>query len=253
MKKYSGILLALLLCLIVVLPVEAHPARLIDEADLLTADEEMMLGKELNEISDRQQFDVVVVTVNSLGNKSAEAFADDYFDYNGYGMGENRDGALLLISMGERQWHISTRGYGVDALHDSNLIEIEDEIVPYLSSEWYYDAFHSFAVLCDEMVTEARKADEPMNPIVALAGCVAIGFLLSFIPVGLMKAEMKSVHIRQEASDYIKSDRINITKSRDAFLYRNITRQKKPEPKSASSTTHRSSSGASHGGRGGSF
>ena len=252
MKKISGILLAFFLCLMIALPVEAHPDRVVDEADILTTEEETMLESELDEISERQQFDVVVVTVNSLEGKTAEAYADDYFDYNGYGFGENRDGALYLVSMGERQWHISTRGYGIDALDDSNLMEIEDETVFYLSSEWYYDAFSTFGRMCDEMVTEQREADEPMNPITALVGCVVIGFLLSFIPVGVMKSQMKSVHIRQEASDYIQTDQTRITKSRDAFLYRNITRQRKPDPKPAS-TTHRSSSGARHGGRGGSF
>ena len=42
------------------------------------------------------------------GGKTAEAYADDYYDYNGYGYGENDDGLLLLVSMGEREWAITT-------------------------------------------------------------------------------------------------------------------------------------------------
>ena len=39
---------------------------------------------ELDEISEKQQCDVVVVTENSLDGKSAQDYADDFFDYNGY-------------------------------------------------------------------------------------------------------------------------------------------------------------------------
>ena len=57
-----------------------HSARLVDEADLLTPAEEAELVAKLDSISKRQQFDIVVLTVNSIGGKSPDAFADDYYD-----------------------------------------------------------------------------------------------------------------------------------------------------------------------------
>ena len=52
--------------------------------------------------------DLVVVTANTLGGKSPMEYADDYYDYNGY----TDDGALLLVSMEDRDWWISTKGSG---------------------------------------------------------------------------------------------------------------------------------------------
>lgn len=66
-----------------IVPEERILPRLADEADLLSSEEETALLENLDEISERQQCDVVVVTVNSLEGKTAEAYADDYFDYNG--------------------------------------------------------------------------------------------------------------------------------------------------------------------------
>ena len=96
-----------------------HPVRLVDDADLLASEEEQDLLAKLNEISERQAVDVVVVTVDSLDGKTSEAFADDYFDYNGYGIGTDRDGIIFVISMGERQMAMSTRGFGIPAFTDA--------------------------------------------------------------------------------------------------------------------------------------
>lgn len=258
MKKLKNVFVALLLAATVTLPVsatsETHLPRVVDEADLLNSEEEAMLEDELNDISEDLEFDVVVVTVDSLEGQSAEAYADDYYDYNGYGYGEDYDGALLLISMEYRDWHISTCGYGIKALHDNNLRRMEDKILPYLSEGDYYRAFNTFGTMCEQYVTEARTtsgAAKGINPFTLFLGCLVFGAVFACIPLWSMKKQMKTVNARYEASDYILRDRIMITRSRDAFLYRNVTRQKKPEPNT--STTHRSSSGRSHGGRGGKF
>ena len=56
MKKYSGIIIAFVLCILMALPVNAQPANVVDEADLLTPDEESQLTSELIDIRERQQF-----------------------------------------------------------------------------------------------------------------------------------------------------------------------------------------------------
>ena len=89
----------LLLCMSMTIPALAAGDRLVDEADLLSVSEEETLEMQLDEISDRHQLDVVVVTMDDLNGYSATAVADDYYDYNGY----RPDGILLLVSMSERE------------------------------------------------------------------------------------------------------------------------------------------------------
>lgn len=64
--------------------------------------EEAKLDSEIEKIRTNYDFDVVLLTVESLEGYTPEAFADDYYDYNGYGIGDNNDGVLFLISMEER-------------------------------------------------------------------------------------------------------------------------------------------------------
>lgn len=52
------------------IPQDRQLPRLVDDADLLTDSEEQELNTELDEISEKQQCDVVVVTENSLDGKA---------------------------------------------------------------------------------------------------------------------------------------------------------------------------------------
>ena len=90
--------------------------RMNDSAEVLTEDEDGELEASLEELSVRQSFDVIIATIDSLeseGCTSMEEYADDLYDYCQFGYGENRDGVLLVVSIGDRKWHISTCGYGI--------------------------------------------------------------------------------------------------------------------------------------------
>ena len=89
MKKLTSIFLALCLLTILCLPANATAARLTDEADLLTASEAATLEAKLDEISTRQGVDIVIVTVESTYGEEPRDFADDWFDYNDYGLDIN--------------------------------------------------------------------------------------------------------------------------------------------------------------------
>lgn len=85
----------------------------LDGAGMIEPEQRAELMKKLGELSSKYGMDYVVCTVKSLNGSTAEACADDIFDYCGFGRGEDRSGVLLLISTGDRKWHISTRGYGI--------------------------------------------------------------------------------------------------------------------------------------------
>ena len=69
----------------------------------------------------------------------------------------------------------------------------------------------------------------------------------------MMKKKLKKMKTAVEndyAANYMKPGSMNLTMSRDLFLYSRITKTEKPK---GDSGTHTSSSGRTHGGRGGSF
>ena len=242
-----------------------HPVRLVDDADLLASEEEQDLLAKLNEISERQAVDVVVVAVDSLGGKTPEAFADDYFDYNGYGIGADRDGIILVISMGERQMAMSTRGFGITAFTDEGQDYIWDMITPYIGNESYAAAFNEFADLCDDFISQA-KAGEPydvgnMPDKVGIIGIIAwlipsflIAAVISLFLKKKKRKSLKTVMMRNDATDYW--DELELTENYDQYLRRDITTVKiksDDDDSSGGSSVHISSSGATHGGSSRSF
>lgn len=243
--------------------------RLVDQADLLTDSEESALSDRLDEISERHQFDVVVVTVDSLEGETAVVYADDFYDYNGYGFGDERDGILLLISMEERDWCISTTGYGITAFTDAGQAYISERFVTDLSVGDYAAAFTNFAVLCDAFITQADTGEpydidhlpqEPFDLVWNLAVALIIAFVISLIVTGIMRGQLKTMHSQSEADNYIKQGSMHLTRKNDLYLYRHVDRRKKAENNSSTrsgnpggSQTHKSSSGTTHGGSSGKF
>ncbi len=268
-RQWFLCVMAVLICLLpstVVLAAaddSAHPPRLVDEADYLTDSQESELSQKLDEISERQQNDVVVVTIQSLEDKDVQAYADDYFDYNGYGYGTDRDGILLLVSKQDRKWHLSTRGYGITAFTDDGLAYMETKFKPQLSKGKYAEAFSTYAQLCDDFITQAktgkpytkRNLPKGMLPAKWILISLVVGLIIALIAVGSMQAQLKTVHQQTMANEYVKKGSMNVSESRDVFLYRTVDRRVKPKENSSGggSSTHRSSSGATHGGRSGSF
>lgn len=243
--------------------------RIADGAGLLSESEAAELSEKLDEISERQKLDVVIVTVDSLEGADVVAYADDYFDGNGYGFGEEKDGILFLISMEERDWCISTSGYGITAFTDAGQEYLSEKFLPSLSEGAYADAFRIFAEWCDDYITQSRTGTpydvdnvpvEPFSPLGALIIAVVVGFVVSFIVTGIMRLGLHSVFSESAADSYMKKDSLRLTKNYDLFLYKNVTRTEKPKETSTGtpvsrggSTTHVSSSGNTHGGSKGKF
>lgn len=238
--------------------------RVVDMADLLDNSEEAALLSMLDEISIRQELDVVVVTVNTLDGKTPMDYADDFYDYNGYGFGENRDGVLLLVSMEDRDRWISTSGYGITVFTDAGIEYISEKFLPDLSDGNYADAFTTYAELCDEFITQARTGEpydtnnlpkEPFNVFTSLLISLVVGILVSLIVTGKMKGKLKTVRMQPAAEEYVRNGSMLVTESSDLFLYSHVDRRakSKDDDSGGGSSTHTSSSGSSHGGGGGKF
>ena len=258
MKRKMILLLAAVFVLVsFVLPVSAASSRLADEAGLLSDAECAAVEKQLDALSAQYGLDVVIVTTQSTGGSTPMEYADDYFDYNDYAP----DGVLLLISMEESDWWISTTGYGIQAFTDAGIAYIGDKVVPYLSDGEYADAFTAFADLCDQFLAQAKAGDpfdthnlpkEPFKLVWNVIVALVIGLAAAFLATGSMKKKLKSVVEKAQANDYVTPGSLQITQSRDFHLYTQLNRVEKAQS-SGGSSTHTSSSGTTHGGGGGKF
>lgn len=265
-KKISVILFAIVLCLTTALPVLATEGdgfaneyyRVADMAYLLTEGEKQVLIEKLDEISLRQNIDVVVATTDTLEGYAVGDYAELLYEQCKFGYGDRNDGLMLLISMEDRDWYIFTCGYATTAFTAAGIEYIGNEIKPDLSDGSYADAFTGYAELCDDFITQANSGEPydegklPRKPLslIWIPVSLLIGFLIAKIVVGNMKSKLKTVHAQATADSYVKSGSMNITESRDLFLYHTVTRTERPKNNSSSGG---SNGGSSHGGGGGKF
>lgn len=277
-KRFFTLALALFFVLSITLPVCAESgdgfnspyARLQDDAALLSSDEYNEVLSRLDEISERQSFDVVIHTTEDMdGYSSVVAYADDYYDYNGYGYGEDRDGIILVVAMNTRDLYISTCGFGITAFTDYGIDTLLDDVKGYFSDGDYYGGFCSFISEADEYITSAKNGSPyDINDgdyyyssersgffnFTWLMASLIMGLVCALIIVGTMKAQLKTVRPALAAGSYVRKDSIKVKSERDIYLYRNVSRTEiVRESSSGGSSTHVSSSGTTHGGGGTKF
>lgn len=250
MKKLISIFLCLIVCMgLSITAAAAEYPPILDRAGILSDSDAQFLAELAQEVSQEAGIDLVILTVPSLEGKSAEAYADDFYDYNGY----SQNGLIFLLAMEEREYHISTCGTVIDVLTDDVLYDMEQDFLPDLSSGDYFDAFLNVINTVDTYMIDNPLADAIVS---IFFGSIA-GVIVAAISVLIMRMGMNTKVSQHAAGDYLKEGSYNLSQHQDIFLYSRTSRRRKPEPSSNSggggSTVHRSSSGRTHGGRGGKF
>ena len=142
---------------------------------------------------------------------------------------------------------------------------MSSNFLPELKHNNYYEAFNIYADLSDKFLTQAKidkpydKGNLPKEPISIFWIPIVIGlgmFIARFIVKG-MENQLETVRSALAAIRYIKENSLNVTRSKDQFLYSTVNKTAKPKETSSSSgggsSTHTSSSGRTHGGTGGKF
>ena len=129
---------------------DENAPRVVDNADLLTDEEEADLEDMIATVIKDTGHDLVVVTDVTDYGLGQMGFADDFFDYNGYGIGSEREGALFFCDMdpNDRGGWCSCHGSDTRALYTESVANnIDDIVYNYLGQGEYSKAFNSWVSL----------------------------------------------------------------------------------------------------------
>lgn len=255
MKRIVTFLLVLALTISLTCTVSAASRKVIDEVGLLSSAEVQKLDEIARTLADTYQLDAAIVIVDSLGGKTAQAYADDYYDYNGFGVGNDDSGVLLLIAIKEREWYVSTHADGITAVTYDELGDLEEDMLDYLSDGNYYDAFTVYLDFLEVEFDFYRTFECGFTLegfFIHLLIALVIGAAIAGIALLIMRSKMNTAKQQSGASSYMVNSSYDLYRCQDIFLYSKTTKSPKAQSSSGNST-HRSSSGRTHGGRGGRF
>lgn len=237
----------------------------VDQADSFSAAEAAELQASAAALGAQYNMDLVIVTTNDAEGKTARAYADDYFDYNGYGVGADRDGILFLIDFDNREAYISTSGSGIRYLTDARIESILDDVFAGgMSDENYYGAAQAFlrstagylaAGIPGGQYNEAEQGPNSLTLPEGLVGAAASGLS----GLGFASSVRKRYKGKTQAGvfDFRRNSLLALGVTQDNLVNTRVTTRIRPAPQPSSgrsstgrSTTHTSSSGRSHGGGG---
>lgn len=281
-KHFSIVLLCAVLLICTSLPAFAASPKIVDNAELLTQEQQNLLEKKAQAITEDYQMDIAIVTVWGLDGKTSTAYADDYFDYNGYGVGNSYSGVLLLLSLEHRDWAITTCGETMDALTDNGIQSVFSRIAPYLAVDDYYHAFDTYLdalipylksyragdpldVYTDDLggpvytpgITDGASQNDTAYTSQWYGKKVVVAFLIgvavAVIVLLIMRSKMNTARAQRGAASYMNSGSYDLRTQHDWFLYSRINKVRRQQSSSGGRSVHSSSSGRSHGGGHGKF
>lgn len=270
LKRKIGLNLLIVIILVFALSpvmINSEGIKVFDEANLFSSGEISQLDDEANSLSNAYNMDILIVTTNDADGKTSREYADDYFDYNGFGVGEKQDGILFLIDMDNREAYISTSGEAIKYLTDQRIEDILDIVFDDgLGEEDYFGATTGFLYGTKEYLERGIPSDQysqdenvkTENSLTFMEGIISLmsglglssGFFFRTKSKYKMKNPVKPLTFRDNSiiNLGIKEDMLvdTVTKHR-------IISKASSSDNSGKSTTHESSSGRTHGGGGRKF
>jgi uncharacterized protein len=234
-----------------------------DNGEMLSDTERSALEARIAAIKRAYSFDVVLVTEESIYGEEPMVYADDFFDYQGGGFGNENGGVLLLQVTGTRDYCISTFGVGTfggeTIFNELALDASEKHIVKFFKADNSFGAYNTFIDDVEKYLAIAAKGGtynflyEYILVFIIIAWVIA--FIIAAVVVNRWKAKMNTAKGSGEAAAYIVPKSLQFTEKTDTYLYSTTTSMVRASSSSSSghssSHSHTSSSGRSHGGRSG--
>lgn len=273
-----SLLLLLLICMVSIIsyPLQANEVKVYDYANLFTLDEVENLETTISSILANYQIDVGIVTTDDVEGKTTMAYADDFYDKQGYGVGSNTDGLLFLIDMDNRVPHISTCGLAIRYFTDARIEHMLDTVYDYLADGDFYGAASAFLSqvqgyldsgipdnqhnisVTPPHVPFKNQYGEPLNItsiLLSIVSAAISAFIIALITRYIIAYRYKKPRYttQQTRPDDMS---IHYTQREDRFVTSHTSRvkiQTNNNPhgsggSSGASSVHHSSSGRSHGG-----
>ena len=242
MKKVLSIILALMIVagfgstVFAAQPNNPALPRVVDYADVLTAQEEEYLEQLALGFAENYDVDFVIYIDSSSHGKSDEAGAEDFYDENGYGVGNDFSGSICYICLepGNSFVYTSACGKSINYFDYNNINIIDDATVGYYANGDFYQGLVVYADHVNELYKSGSLYEETDSSILDMlpsAGIVSVilGLGVGFISRSKALRSMHTVANANKAEAYKVPGSFNLSRSENIFLTMTVTRVPKAD------------------------
>lgn len=251
-RKWHILPLLILLLMLIALPAQASEYTYVDDsADLLTAQEELLLEKRAQEISVQYGCGIHIVTLwdyNAYGSDVRGA-AEKYFTNHNCGIGSDANGVLLMLSMAERDYALIAHGnIGNTAFTDYGKDVLSEAFLDDFAYDDWAKGFMDYLSTSEDFLLAAAEG-EPVDVAqgsgtgLTLVMVLLVPALIAGVACGIMAGSMKTARSKTHADDYRRG--VQLAERSDRFITRTVVRQKIETSSSSSGGTRVNSGGFS--------
>ncbi|MBE6150354.1 MAG: TPM domain-containing protein [Firmicutes bacterium] len=172
-------------------------AHVNDYADILEDDDEKELTKTIKEYIEKYDLDIAVTTTNTSYFMTTKQFANKFYDQNNMGIGEDRNGILLVIDMQNREFYILTNGFVHQLINDSRIELVLDKMEPSMRDGDYNSAINSFL----KEINKYYKYHKYGPPYLWI-GAFIVAVIMAFVALSHEKKKLKLISDALNANNY---------------------------------------------------
>ena len=253
-KKLLSLLTLALLLLTLTVPAAAASANafVFDEANLLTAEEAAQLEATARSIASRYHCGVYILTSPTFegsGTYSIEEYAEQQYLRRNWGLGDSKDGLLLVLSMAYRDYDLCAHGYFAnESFNADGKHYLENRFLDNFAENDWFGGFQDYLSTAERLLKRSA-AGHPFNSRSLTLPGLLFDLLLGLIPAGIVvgtqKSKMKTVRAADDAGHY-RSEGLRLSQRRDVFRNEIVRREYIPPAQKCSG-----GGGGSFGGGGG--
>lgn len=225
---------------------DPNAPRIADDSGVFTAEQLAALTEKAKRISEKYGLDVVIHTTSKTYGLSRSTYCRDFYNFNGYGLGENYTGVMLaMMTDGSDYVNVLPEDTEHTKLTSLNIERLIEGVSGPAESGNYYKAADRFLNYLDKTLKTGRT---PRTPEVwSIRGIVAsvISFIGSALRMAGAKSSMKTVRTAYSAGEHLTRDSLNIDATRDEFIRSTVSRVYSPVSRESSSGGGGHSSGGS--------
>lgn len=207
--------------------VSALEQKIFDEAGLLSESEKSQLETFAGEVSEQHATDVIIVTTNDAGGRTAERYMADFYDEKIAEQGLSKWNAVILaIDMGQRDLYLGSFYKGKTYLGHQRIETILDRITPLITAERYEEAFQTLLSQADRYLD-----GEPANILMQWWFQIVVGLVIGGLVVGsLVYSSGGRVTINSQT--YMDTANSRVLNQRDRYIRTTVTKVRKPKSSS---------------------
>lgn len=243
-----------------------------DQGNLFSYSEADEISEKIESLTDSCDMTFAVVTTLDAEGKSAQEYADDFYDEHGLGVGDDYSGMLYLIDLDNGELYLSTSGQMIRYITDERVDFILDAAYEKAADGDYAGSALEALNATESCIQAGIESGQynyssetgEIDPYEEEENLTIVALIFGMI-VGLITALIKFFRTKSSYQLTIKTyhyplaekSTLDLTTKEDRLVNQFITHRKIPKnpPPSSSgnpgrSTTHVSSSGRTHGGEG---